>query len=255
MGGEPVDHVGDGTKASTDGGALEDEGCSGAIGSGVVGVGDTTGGEASEDGGVVELPVVVVSLADDGIGDGEEDARMDAAGAFIEVAGILLEEDGKDGVSEYVSGEEGAVGSGIALTVPLGSVSPGIGVVGLLDSSGSPDEHKAHGVDQGLERELELLSGVERDGVWDVADIKIGEDAEDALFFFFANLGLSDVGLRGSDLNAGVETGTQRDGGEVAAFARGEYAGGLLGHKSLGRDGEIEGAGRGAGEDKLSVAR
>ena len=66
MGGEPVDHellehVGDGTEASTDGGALEDEGCSGAIGSGVVGVGDTTGGEASEDGGVVELPVVVVS--------------------------------------------------------------------------------------------------------------------------------------------------------------------------------------------------
>jgi hypothetical protein len=53
-----------------DGGVLEDESGTTAIDGGVVEIGETCSSQASEEAGVVDLPAVVVALADDGVGAG-----------------------------------------------------------------------------------------------------------------------------------------------------------------------------------------
>jgi hypothetical protein len=250
---EFLDNVLDACDADADGGAFDDEADAAAVGRGIVGVGETVGHGSAEDAGVVELPVVVVAFADYGVGEGVEDAGFDGAIAFIEVAGVLLEEGGQDGVSEERSGEEGPVGGGVAFAIALRAFAPTVDVVGLLDAGGDSVEDERHGIDHGAEGELVFLFGVERLGVGDVADVEVGEDAEDALLFLEIDLSFGYVGAGGGDADVGGGGWGEDDGGEVSGLAGGEFTGGLRGGESGGGDGEGEGAGGDGGEVELTV--
>ena len=140
--------------------------------------------------------MAVVALADDGVGDGVADARADAAGAFVVVAGVLVEEDGQDGVAEEVSGEEGAVGGGVALGVAVGALLPVVDVGGLLDAGDDSGEDEVTGSTMVRRARRELLLRSERDGVGDVDDVKVGDDAEDALLLLLLDLGFGDAAGR-----------------------------------------------------------
>src|SRR4029077_6242230 len=69
----------------------------------IVGVGDAAGGETSEDTRVIWLPVSIVALTDDGIGDGIKKPRSLTAGALVEIARILFQDRG-----EYRAANESA---------------------------------------------------------------------------------------------------------------------------------------------------
>jgi hypothetical protein len=250
---EFLDDVLDGCFAETDGGVFEDEARAGAVGGWVVGVRDGGGGETADEARVFRLPVVVVALADNCGGDGVKDARTDSAGAFVEVARILLEEDGQERVAEHVSGEEGAIVGGVAFAIALRALSPVVDIVGLLGSGGDSIHQKRHGVDQRSEGELILLFRSERHGFGDVADVEVGEDAEDALLLFHVDLGFGDVGLRRGDADVGGGGGAERDCGEVESFGGVEFAQCLLGREPCSGDGEPERAGRDAEEGETAV--
>ena len=83
----------------------------------------------------------------------------------------------------------------------------------MFDACEGSIEHEVDGVDQCPEGEFELLLGVERDGVEDIADVEVGDDAEDALVLLLVDLGLGDVGLRGGDLDVGGGAGCGQDDG------------------------------------------
>jgi hypothetical protein len=250
---EFLDDVLDAGYADADGGAFGDDAYAAAVGGGVVGVGEAVGHGAAEDAGVVGLPVVVVSFADDGIGEGVEDAGLDGAIGFEEVAGILLEEGGQYGVAEQGAGEEGSVGGGVAFAEALCAFSPVVDIVGLLDSGGDSIEYEGDGIDHGAEGELVFLPGLERDGVGDVADVEVGEDAEDSLLLFEVDLGFGDVGLGCGDVDVGGGGGEEDDGGEIARLGGLERAGDLRGGESGGGDGESERTRRDGCEGEFAV--
>jgi len=247
---ELLDDVLDGAEAGADGESFKGKGGSVAVGGGIVGVGDAAGGEGADDAGVVELPVLVVAAADDAIGEGVEEAGVDAAGALVEVARILLEEDGEDGIGEDVVCEEGAVGGGVALAIAGGSELPGEVVRSQFFSCGDAGEREGDGIDEGFECEGVFLAGRERDGVGIVADVEVGNDAEDALLFFLGDL---DVALGGADLDVGSGAGMEGDGVELAGFAGEECAGDLAEDEAGSGDGEGEGAGGNSREVEAAV--
>jgi hypothetical protein len=235
-----------------DGRAFEDEARTATVDGGVVDVRQAAGHDAAEDAGVVGLAVVVVSLGDDGHGEGVEDAGGDGAVRLIEVAGILFEGDGQDGVAEQGAGEEGSVGGRVTFAEALRALAPVVEVVGLLEACGGSVEDEGDGIDHGTEGEFILLPGVERDGVGDVADVEVGKDAEDALLFFEADLGLGDVGMGGGDVDVGGGGGGKDDGGQCCGFAGLQLAYGLRYGEAGDGDGEGVGAGREIGDGELS---
>ena len=106
-----------------------------AIIGGMIGVGDGGGGEAAEDVGVAGLRPAVVAAGADGELEGIEEALADGAGAFVEVAGILVQERGQDGAAEQAGVEVVDVFGAVAFGVALGSLTvAGIDVFGLLDA-------------------------------------------------------------------------------------------------------------------------
>lgn len=71
---EFLKNIEDSVFANLDGRILEDQTCSIAIIAGIVEIGDCACAEASEDVGVVRLPVAVITLANHGIGQRIEEA-------------------------------------------------------------------------------------------------------------------------------------------------------------------------------------
>ena len=124
----------------------------------VVEIGEAAGGEASEDAGVIWLPMLVVAFADEEGSDGVKDAGARAAGSFVEVARILFEERGEDGAAdEGIGGVVKVIGSeafGVALcALSVASVVVG----GLLDAGGGAGDDDGGGIDHEAACEFEFL--------------------------------------------------------------------------------------------------
>ena len=65
----------------------------------------------------------------------------------------------------------------------------------LLDARGDTRGEEGDGIDSDLYRELELLLAGEGRRIGDVADVEVGEDADDALLYLGADLLFSEVFL------------------------------------------------------------
>ena len=63
----------------------------------------------------------------------------------------------------------------------------------LLDARGDAGGEEGDRVDGDFDGQLEFLFASERGCVGDVADVEVGEDAEDALFYFGADLLLGEI--------------------------------------------------------------
>src|SRR5262245_52198746 len=72
----------------------------------VIEVGNAACGEAAEDGGVVRLPVSIVALADERIGERIKHSRMFASAPFVKVSRILLEERRQQGAANECVAQE-----------------------------------------------------------------------------------------------------------------------------------------------------
>ena len=168
---------------SDDGGVGQGEADT-ALVRGVVSVGDAAGDEVAHDVGDIELPLAVVSVADEGSEGRVDDAGLDGSFAFAEVTGILMEDGWKHGVADYVSDDVIGVAGGNALEVPGRSVAVAGVVVGEFAIPAAEDRRDADGVgiDDGMKRKGPLLAGGQGYGVsvHDYAEIR--NDAADALF-------------------------------------------------------------------------
>ena len=247
---ELLEEVADGSLNRAEDGVAEDEADAVAVFGGVVGVGDGRSGEVAEDVRVVGLPLAVVALADRDELGGVPDAGFDRAGAFVEVAGVLVEDRWEEG-----SGEEGAdgvvaVSRAVAASVSGGSVAvAGVGVVGLLEAGDGSGHDEGDGVDGGLPGHLELLLRGHGRGVLDVGDVEVGEDGEDALLFLDLDLSGGYIFSRGGDFDGG-ERGWdgEGDGGDFFGFACADRPVGDVDGEAGCVDGEGEAAGGDTGE-------
>ena len=104
-----------------------------------------------------------------------------------------MEEDGQEGVADEVAGEEGAVGGGVALGEALGALAPVVEVSACWGPAVTPLRTKETGSTRVRRASRKFLLRLERDGMGDVADVEVGDDAKDALLFFEVDLGFGDL--------------------------------------------------------------
>ena len=148
---ELLKHVGEGIDSDADGCVLHDL-CVGVTVSGwVVVVGDEAGENSADDTRIAELGFSVVTLADDRTADGVEEARAVGAGAFIEVAWVLLEDGGERNLFNHQTGAEVRVGGAVAFRVALRTLSEAFVRVLRLPASGdNPVDYEGGGVEESL---------------------------------------------------------------------------------------------------------
>ena len=170
----------------------------------MVEVGDATGGEGSEDEGIVWLRGAVITASEHGAGDSVGKALTGGAGAFVEVARVLVKERRQDGAAQHAAGDGIGIAGAVVFCVALHALAVIVeGVAGLLDAGGNSEGGESDGIEDRVKGEIEFLPGVEWLGVPDVAVVEVGEDAEGALVFGFANLFLGDLDLGGGDVYLG----------------------------------------------------
>ena len=192
-----------------------------AIFFGSIEVGDTPGGEVTEDVGVVELAAATVAAAEECGGEGVPGPRADASGALIEVAWILTEEGGEDGRAEHAADEEVAVVGCIALGVACGALAVvRVGVARLLDAGERAGGEEGDRINGRTKGEAEFLFGLERCGVPDEAGVEVREDSKDALVHLGVDLFLGDLLFGDGDLNVYGGCGDGKsDYRELAVFS------------------------------------
>ena len=168
-----------------------------AVAIGIVETGETSGCEISQNVGVVWLPVSVVPLADDYSRHGVESTGDDATLAPVEIPRILMQKRRQQCGAEECRCDAGAISGAVALGITLEAFTvAGEVILRLLDASGDTGGEEGDGIDSDLDRELELLLAREGRRTGDVADVKVGEDAEDALLYLGTDLLFSEVFLR-----------------------------------------------------------
>ena len=131
-----------------------------------------------------------------------EHARAHAAGSFVEIARILFQERRKYRAADERAGDQVGVRRAVAFGVALRALAVSAGGVGsLLNSCDDSGDCKVDGIDGASPGELKFLFGGERSGIGNVADIEIGDHAEDALLFLGFELFFSHFEARDTHLN------------------------------------------------------
>src|SRR5271154_416380 len=160
-----------------------------AILGGIVQIGNAACGEVSDDKRVIRLPAPVIALTDDSIRNGKQHPRLPAACPFIEISWILLQQGWQYGAANKSSRYEIGIGGAVTLRIALRSLSISAeGIVGLLDSREDANDSKRDRIHRCLPCQLELQLRRERDRLGVVADIKIRDDAEQALLLLNLDL-------------------------------------------------------------------
>lgn len=155
--------------------------------------------------------MTVVAFADDCVGDGVENSRARGASPLVEVSRILFEDCRENDAPEQRAARKVGVRSAVSLAVALCALTiSGELVDRLLDSRGGANQDECYRIDGVSKGKLEFLPRIERRGVLDIADIEIGNDAEDALLLFGFDLALRDYGGR-LDYDRGVD-GSEKQG-------------------------------------------
>ena len=135
---------------------------------GIVKIGDPASGQAAKDAGIICLPVAIVTLADDGIGQRVEHTRAHAAGAFVEIARILFQERRKYCTADECAGDEVGVGRAVAFGVALRTLAVPAGSVGsLLNACDGSGDCKVDWINGAAPGELKFLFGVREERHWE----------------------------------------------------------------------------------------
>jgi len=129
-------------------------------------------------------------------------------------------------------------------------------VLRLLNPRNNGVHSETDWIDGSLPGQLKLLPGGQRGCVGNVADVEIGNDAEDALLFLDFDLVLRHVYSCGRYSHFGRGGGNnQCDSWDREGLARVQDPRKILGRKTWGRNGELEGAGLYVEKRKLTVFR
>src|SRR5262249_22300536 len=120
---EFLEEIGGSVRADADQRGFHGEAEAVAVLSRVIEIGDAASGQASENAGVVRLPVTVIALADHGVGEGEKNAGSRGAVASVEITRVLLEQGGQDGAADKCTRDGIAVLRAKALGVSLGTLA------------------------------------------------------------------------------------------------------------------------------------
>ena len=214
-----LEKVGGGDGADAECGAFEGQGHAVALVGRVVERGDCAGRDIAADIRIIRLPAAIVPFANDGVGEGVENSGAFAAGALVEIARILFQERRKDGATDKSAGDKIGVSGSIALGVPLDALSIAAEIVlRLLNAGYDAIQSETDGIKGCLPGQLEFLARGQRDGVVDVADIKIGNEAQDALLLLIPDLIFGDFRGGGDYAQFGGDGGDhqgERWNGEV----------------------------------------
>src|ERR1700678_713598 len=89
------------------------------VASWIVEIGNSAGGQASQDAGIIRLPAAGVTLANDRIRHRVQNGRSRTAGAFIEIPWVLFEERRQDRAPDHVANEAIRKGCAVPLGIPL----------------------------------------------------------------------------------------------------------------------------------------
>src|SRR5205085_1708683 len=226
-----------------------------AIGFRIVQIGEAACGEAAEHRGVIGLPVSIVAFTDKRRGNGIKKPGAPCAGPFIEVPWVLFQDRRQDGPADKRADGRVGVRRAVALGVALRALAIAAEGVGrLLNSGNGSRQAKVDGIDGGLPRELKFLFRVERSGGGVISDIKIGNDAEDALLLFILNLGFGYFDRRHRDFHCGGSRRyVQDDRRQRVILARFERSRSGLESEPRGCDRKLEGPGSDSGKEELAV--
>src|SRR5882762_5409647 len=221
----------------------------------IVEIGDTASGEASKDTRVICLPVSIVALANDGIGDRIQDPRALAAGSLVEITGILLQQRRQYGAPDECAGNKVGVGSAEALSIALCALSISAEIVfRLLKSRRGPNHSEAHWIHRGLPGQLELLLRGERNCMVVIADVEIWDDAQHSLLLLFLDLIFCHFGSRGYHANL-CHSSCKRQGDlrNHVDLSRLQHSRGRLHREALRRNRDLEWAGRDVGKSEPPI--
>src|SRR5260370_2529827 len=155
----------------------------------VVKIGNAARGQASENLGIIRLPMSIVPLANHCIGNRIESPRSPTTITLIKITRILFQKRGQDGASDEGVCYKVRVGGTVSLCVPLGALPVSTEMVcRLLHPRNSSHGHESNWIHCRLQGELELLLRGERSGVGDIADIEIRKDPEHTLLLLLLDL-------------------------------------------------------------------
>src|SRR5262249_48092784 len=144
----------------------------------------------------------VVASAHEGALHRMPNPRPPASGSLVEIAWVLPENGGKHSATKKCADRNVSVGCAKALAVSRCPLPvPTERVLRLLDSRNKTDAREGEWIQIRSPRELNFLFCVERSGIGFVGDVKIGNQAEDALFFLLLNFFLGDFHRRNGDTN------------------------------------------------------
>src|SRR5271156_222465 len=188
------------------------------------------------------------------MGDRIENALTHAAGSFVEIARILFQERRKYRASDERTDDQDSVRRAVALTVALCALDVSAGSVGsLLGSCDDSSDCKIDWINGAAPGELKFLFGAQRSGIRNVADIEIGNDAEDALLFFDLELFFGDFDARDVHLNLGeLCSESEDDLRENEKFARMQYRCDLLRGEEFRYDADLKRPRRNAHKGELT---
>src|SRR5260370_15971321 len=138
---------------------------------------------------VVRLPVTVVPLSNQRIGNRIQPPRSLTPASLIEITWVLLQERRQYGSSDIRACNNVRVGSAVALSITLCALSISAEIVlRLLNSRNRSGHSEADRVHGSFPRKLALLLRAQRHCVAVVADIPIGNDAEHPLLLLRLDL-------------------------------------------------------------------
>ena len=147
----------------------------------------------------------VVAFADDRIGEGIQSSGTIAAGAFVEIARVLLQERGQDGASDESAGHGVGIARAEALGIALCALTVSAEAIGcLLDAGDAAYQEESHRIDDTSPCQLKFLLRAEGSRVQFVGDVEIWENAKHTLLFFHLKLLLRDFDLGEPDFTRAV---------------------------------------------------
>src|SRR5208283_944807 len=171
-----------------------------AIGLRIVRIRDGAGCEGPDHFRVIELPFLIVALANHSIGERVQNPRSGTTASLVEISGILFEEGRQYGASDERTGNDVTVRCTKALCIPFCALPVCSELVRRLVNSGQEgNSHKGEGIDYRPKGKLELLPGRKRSRIGDVGDVEIWNEAEHTLLLLLLKLLRCHFELRASD--------------------------------------------------------
>src|SRR5579883_539920 len=224
----------------------------------IVEIRDASGAEAAQHTGVVWLPVPIVALADEGIGNRIEHSRTGTSVPSVKIPRILPENCRQNGARDKYIRRRICERSAVTFSIPLRALTIFREcILRLLTAGNRSDERKVNGIDGRFPCELEFLLGIERSSVGNVTHIEVWNESKHALLLFDLELLLRDFSnlyTREPHLHGGGSRGNiQNDRRNCVILSRLKLACKRLWRKAAGSNLEMKATGNNVGKEEGSI--